>query len=193
MDTLPSAVKQVGGFRSALAVSGFRFRARLGFSIPAFFPRPARHYPRFRIWHPSSGHQRDFNPPELRAAQRTLCPLLTSPPLSMTVARHLVGCCQPTAVEISRGKTRHFRCASAGFTKCIPKPQMEDFAVTCPLVPDAPRLISGFCSSPRSFGFSFLQTLPRDNALAVLLAFGSAKTWLPDFHRHSYVPCPAHT
>jgi len=74
-----------------------------------------------------------------------------------------------------------------------PKPQMEDFAVTCPLVPDAPRLISGFCSSPRSFGFSFLQTLPRDNALAVLLAFGSAKTWLPDFHRHSYVPCPAHT
>ncbi|HUW27596.1 MAG TPA: hypothetical protein VMV97_03200, partial [Sulfuriferula sp.] len=46
---------------------------------------------------------------------------------------------------------------------------------------------------PRSFGFSFLQTLPRDNALAVLLAFGSAKTWLPDFHRHSYVPCPAHT
>ncbi len=38
-----------------------------------------------------------------------------------------------------------------------------------------------------------LTTLPRDNALAVLLAFGSAKTWLPDFHRHSYVPCPAHT
>ena len=56
-------------------------------------------------------------------------------------------------------------------------PQMEDFAVTCPLVPDAPRLISGFCSSPRSFGFSFLQTPPRGNALAVLLAFGSAKTW----------------
>ncbi len=26
---------------------------------------------------------------------------------------------------------------------------MEDFAVTCPLVPDASRLISGFCSSPR--------------------------------------------
>ena len=120
MDTLPSGVPQEGGFRSALAVSGFRFRARLGFSIPAFFPRPARHYPRFRIWRPSSGHQRDFNPPELRAAQRTLCPLLTSPPLSMPVARHFVSCCQRTAVETSRGKTRHFRCASAGFTKCIP-------------------------------------------------------------------------
>ena len=35
--------------------------------------RPARHYPRFRIWHPSSGRQRDLNPPEQRAAQRTLC------------------------------------------------------------------------------------------------------------------------
>lgn len=67
-------------------------------------------------------------------------------------------------------------------------PQMEDFAVTCPLVPDAPRLISGSCSSSRSFGFGFLQTPPRDDALAVSLAFGSAKTWLPDFHRHSYVP-----
>jgi hypothetical protein len=73
------------------------------------------------------------------------------------------------------------------------QPQMEDFAVTCPLVPDAPRLISGSCSSSRSFGFGFLQTPPRDDALAVSLAFGSAKTWLPDFHRHSYVPCPAHT
>jgi hypothetical protein len=55
------------------------------------------------------------------------------------------------------------------------------------------RLISGFCSSPRSFGFGFLQTLPRDNAFAVSLDFGSAKTWLQDFYLHSYVPCPAHT
>jgi hypothetical protein len=39
--------------------------------------RPARHYPRFRIWHPSSGRQRDLNPPEQRAAQRTIRP---SPP-----------------------------------------------------------------------------------------------------------------
>jgi hypothetical protein len=72
MDTLPSRVPIVDGFRSTLAVSSFRLRARLGFSIPAFSPRPARHYPRFRIWRPSSGRQRDFNPPEQRAAQRTL-------------------------------------------------------------------------------------------------------------------------
>ena len=51
--------------------------------------------------------------------------------------------------------------------------------------------IAGFVP-PRSFGFGFLQTSPHNDALAVLLAFGSAKTWLPDFHRHSYVPCPAH-
>src|SRR5208337_1148886 len=39
--------------------------------------RPARNYPRFRIWRPSSGRQRDFNPPEQRAAQHTLCVLPT--------------------------------------------------------------------------------------------------------------------
>jgi len=61
--------------------------------------------------------------------------------------------------------------------KMHPKPQMEGFAVTCPLAPDASRLISGFCSSPRSFGLGFLQTPPHDDALALLLAFGSAKTW----------------
>jgi hypothetical protein len=35
-------------------------------------PRPARHYPRFWIWLPSSGSQRDFNHPDLSAVQRTL-------------------------------------------------------------------------------------------------------------------------
>ncbi len=36
-------------------------------------PRPARHYPRFWIWRPSSERQRDFNPPDLYAAQHTFC------------------------------------------------------------------------------------------------------------------------
>src|SRR3990170_6879762 len=70
---------------------------------------------------------------------------------------------------------------------------MEGFAVTCPLAPDAPRLISGFCSSPRIFGLGFLQTPPRGDALALLLTFGSANTWREDFHLTSSVPCPAHT
>ena len=34
--------------------------------------RPARRYPRVWIWRPSSERQRDLNPPEQRAAQRTL-------------------------------------------------------------------------------------------------------------------------
>jgi hypothetical protein len=37
-DTLPSWELQSGGSRSALAVSDFRLRARLGFSIPASLP-----------------------------------------------------------------------------------------------------------------------------------------------------------
>ncbi len=61
-----------GGFRSALAVSGFRLRARLGFSIPFLSLRPARHYPRLWIRRSSSERRRDFNPPDLGAAQRTL-------------------------------------------------------------------------------------------------------------------------
>ena len=70
---------------------------------------------------------------------------------------------------------------------------MEGFAVTCPLAPSVPHLLSGSCSSSRAFGLGFLQTPPRDDALALLLAFGSANTWREDFHLTSSVPCPAHT
>jgi hypothetical protein len=35
---------------------------------------------------------------------------------------------------------------------------MEDFVVTCPLVPDVPHLISGSYSAPHTFGLGFLQT-----------------------------------
>src|SRR5262245_25723411 len=70
---------------------------------------------------------------------------------------------------------------------------MEGFMVTCPLAPSVPHLISSSCSSPRAFGLGFLQTPPRDDALALFLAFGSANTWRKDFHLTSSVPCPAHT
>ena len=72
MDTLPSGGLQMVASGPPWLVSGFRFRARLGFVIPSTFLRPARHYPRVRIWHPSSGSQRYLNPPEQRAAQRTI-------------------------------------------------------------------------------------------------------------------------
>ena len=102
-----------------------------------------------------------------------ICPLLTSPRYSASVSRGPASILRSTG-EISRGKTRYLHCIDAGFTKCTLLPQMEDFAVTCPLVPCAPHLISDSCSSPRSFGLGFLQTPPRDDALALLLAFGSA-------------------
>src|SRR5215831_12041451 len=43
------------------------------------FLRPARNYPRFWIWRPSFERQRDFNPPEQRAAQRAVPQCLVSP------------------------------------------------------------------------------------------------------------------
>ena len=70
---------------------------------------------------------------------------------------------------------------------------MEGFAVTCPLAPDAPRLGSGFCSSPRDFALDFLQTPPHGDALALRLTFGSAYTWCRDLHPTRFVSCPAHT
>jgi len=47
-------------------------RARLDVSIPSAFSGPRAITPRFWIWRPSFERQRDFNPPEQRAAQRTL-------------------------------------------------------------------------------------------------------------------------
>src|SRR5919106_3693161 len=70
---------------------------------------------------------------------------------------------------------------------------MEGLMVTCPLTPYTSHLLSSSCSSPRSFGLSFLQTPPRDDALALLLTFGSANTWYRDSHPTRLVPCPAHT
>jgi hypothetical protein len=70
MDALPSAVVlrwlqvYLGCIRLSLSCP---FR-----SLHTFLLRPARHYPRLWIWSPSSGDQRDFNPPDQCAARRTL-------------------------------------------------------------------------------------------------------------------------
>ena len=61
-----------GGFRSVLAVSSFRLRARLDVSIPSPSPASEATNPASWIWRPSFERQRDFNLPEQRAAQRTL-------------------------------------------------------------------------------------------------------------------------
>src|SRR5712691_4322376 len=59
---------------------------------------------------------------------------------------------------------------------------MEDLVVACPLVPSVPHLVSGSCSSPRTFVPRFLQTPPHGDALALRLSFGSTHTWTGDFH-----------
>ncbi len=73
VDTLPSGVLQSGGSRSVLAISSFRLRARLDVFIPSTLSGQRGYEPRFWIWRPSFERQRDFNPPEQCAAQRT-CP-----------------------------------------------------------------------------------------------------------------------
>ena len=52
-------------------------------------------------------------------ATRLLCLLLTSPWYSAPISQRPASNFRSTG-EISRGKTRHFHCASAGFTKYIP-------------------------------------------------------------------------
>jgi hypothetical protein len=85
MDTLPSGVLPAVASGPSWLVSSFRLRARLDFSIPSAFSGQRGCQPRFWIWLPSFGRQRDFNPPEQRAAQRTLPappPPSRLPPLS---------------------------------------------------------------------------------------------------------------
>ena len=47
MDTLPSGVQTSDGFRSVLAVSSFRLRARFDLSIPSAFSGQRGYAPRF--------------------------------------------------------------------------------------------------------------------------------------------------
>ena len=96
------------------------------------------------------------------------------------------------SMPISRGKTPSCLGVNAGLITHTPV-RREDFAVTCPRVPGVPHLVSGSCSSPRTFGWDFLQTPPHGDAFVLLLAFGSANTWHGDVHPVSSVPCPAHT
>ena len=73
--------------------------------------------------------------------------------------------------------------------------RMGDFAVTGPLVPGGPTPPLRFlCVAsrvwiglPPAFG-----TPPHGEALALLLAFGSANTWRGDLHPAGSVSCLAH-
>ena len=85
---------------------------------------------------------------------------------------------------------------------------MEDFTVTCPLVPDVPHLRSGSYTSPCTSGLSKIPDFEQGTSFRPHLAmtplsflfasgeplsFGPANTWCEDLHLTGYVPCPAHT
>jgi hypothetical protein len=102
--------------------------------------RPASRYSRFWIWLPSSGRQRDFNPPEQCTAQRTLRPLLTSRSGSTPSPFQAQS-------EISPGKNALLHCTAAGFTP--PTLGHKSFAVRCPLALSASPLIRFLSIGPQ--------------------------------------------
>jgi hypothetical protein len=177
MDTLPSGESQAGGSRSALA------RIRLSLSCPFrllhTFPllRPARHYPRVRIWRSSSERQRDFNPPEQRAAQRTLCPRLTSALWSSCLATTPVA--EATQDRSPGVSSVAFRARSPGLR--FASLMDMDFAVSGPLVRRS-RLVPGSCPSTRTFALRFLQTSPRGDSPCVVANPSPPSGWVEDFH-----------
>ncbi len=114
------------------------------------------------------------------------------PPAFPAVPRYFLQTFDLDTLPTSRSQPPNFRCVDAGFIPHTP-PRLADFAGTCPLVPGVPHLVSGSCSSPHLFALGFLQTPPRGDALALLLACGCAYTWHGDLHPVSSVPCPAHT
>jgi len=134
-----------------------------------------------------------FGPSATRATYYALCRLLPFVRLGSRLAQLAwVHSLAPTTRQISRGKTRYLRCIDAGFTTngspCGTKYTPTADGGLRGHVPARPGCITPHirffplkggprCSSPRSFGLGFLQTPPRDEALALLLALGSAKTW----------------
>ena len=71
--------------------------------------------------------------------------------------------------------------------------RMEDFAVTCALVPSVPHLRIRFLFVAPRVWIGLPPTPLAVDALALLLAFGSAHTWREDLRLARSVPCLAHT
>lgn len=98
-----------------------------------------------------------------RNSFRLLCRLLTSPPRSRALRPAQSGL--PDTTEISRGKTESLRRTPAGFTT----PPLDDHGLRDHVLarPAGQASLSGSCQSPGLFAPRFLQTPPRDDALAL--------------------------
>ncbi len=141
------------------------------------FLRPARSYPRFWIWRSSFERQRDFNPPERRAAQHTLRPLLTS--ILRSGFFSVASVADATQDRPPGVSSVAFRASSPNL-RFTPLMDMG-FAVSRPLARRS-RLLSGFCPSTRTFALRFLQTSPRGDSPCVLANPSPPSGWVEDFH-----------
>ncbi len=156
--------------------------------------RPARHYPRLWIQRPSSERRRDFNPPDSCAAQRTLCPLLTSAPRSGRLATSSV---PKDTVQISRSKPDSLHRTPAGFTALA----LDGYGL-CDILPARPASAASYPVSVRRVATllhaSFRQSLavlPPVQARGRLLRFASASPpsgCTGDFHPQNCRTCPIH-
>jgi hypothetical protein len=184
-DTLPSGTRATGS-RSALAVSGFRLRARLGFSIHVCSPGQRGVTPAFGYSAPG-----DFNPHDSRAAQRTLrarpTPRLFPDRLRFWLAvavRDRLSDCGPD--EVSQVPTRSLRACGV----------FDHGRASTPRIA-APHILPSAtvtASASTDFGFSRLNSPPhaiavyasrRSSPSAPQPSLPSARYGLlgPDFHR----------
>jgi hypothetical protein len=83
MDTLPSEVQQAVALGRSWPYPAFAFVPVWTSPYLPLSPASEAITPRFWIWRPSFERQRDFNPPEQRAAQRAL-------PVCRPLVRNLV-------------------------------------------------------------------------------------------------------
>ena len=127
--------------------------------------RPARHYPRLWIQRSSSERRRDLNPPDLGAAQRTLCPLLTSAPRSSRLATASVP--EDTA-QISRSKPDSLHRIPAGFTALV----LDGYGL-CECLPARPTSAASYPVSVRRVA-TLLHASFRQSLAVLPLRFASA-------------------
>src|SRR5215469_6331794 len=80
--------------------------------------RPTTHYCRLWIWRPSFERQRDFNPPEQRAAQRTLHSRPTTDRALLTVSLTLIASLTPMPLGDSASPPEVTPCSSV---PCCPQ------------------------------------------------------------------------
>jgi len=92
--------------------------------------------------------------------------------------------------QISRGKLNRLQCTTAGSTLRA----VDGYGLrgTSPRSSGACRLVSGSCSSARTFASRFLQTPPRGDSPCASLNPSPPSGWVEEFHLRAIEHAPAH-